>query len=555
MSDSETARLLKGQPQTANWWHTVCLRYRSSHFCVRSKAAIIILIWNFLLTFAVTSSTPLDSPPLLGLVSRILILPIQFGFTSVLYLFYPLAGFVADVCCGRHKTVTVSLWVFVVGLATYVVLAAIYFDNPSMILVYILLPVSVLLMLIGVCGFQANAVQYGLDQLLDSPTTCLSLFIYWYFWASYVGEILVKVLVYCTDSRLIDFNQFGTVFCVVNGVITVGIVVTLSLSCCKRRWFVVDSGSRNPYKLVYRVLRFAATNKCPIQRSAFTYCEDELPSRIDFGKHKYGGPFTTEEVEDVKTFLSILSVLFAVGFVFTTEIAAYDVLSYATVLNLTGVTDSFFSLGSAPSLFVVLFISLYIFIIRPLFSYYVPGLFKRMGLGMVFYLLAVCCRSVNEIALQIQHHNETCSERIDLNITLSSSEVYPTYVTQNLFCGIAFFFFYPSVFEFICSQSPHAMKGLLIGVYFAIRGVYLLFGVGIMIPFYFWTTHLFSCNLAYYLVNVFIAIVGLVVYTVAARRYKYRDRQRGDYPNIHLFAEEYYGNHQDEPHYDFDPID
>ena len=476
---------------------------------------------------------------------------VTFGCTSVLYLFYPLAGFVADVCCGRHKTVTVSLWVFVVGLATYLVLIAFVFfynsysDHPSLIPKFIM-PASLLLLLIGLCGFQANAIQYGLDQLLDSPAACLSLFIYWYFWASYVGEILGKVLLACATFHLtevLEFKQLGTVFCVVNGVITVGIVVTLCLSYCKRRWFIVDPGSRNPYKLVYRVLRFAAKNKYPIQRSAFTYCEDELPSRIDFGKHKYGGPFTTEEVEDVKTFLNILSVLFAVGFVFTTEIAAYDVLSYATVLNLTGVTDSFFSLGSAPSLFVVLFISLYIFIIRPLFSYYVPGLFKRMGLGMVFYLLAVCCRSVNETVIQIQHHNETCSERIDLNITLSSFEVYPAFVTQNLFCGIAFFFFYPSVFEFICSQSPHAMKGLLIGVYFAIRGVYLLFGVGILISFYFWTTHLFSCNLAYYLVNVFIAIVGLVVYTVAARRYKYRDRQRGDYPNIHLFAEEYYGNH------------
>ena len=32
-----------------------------------------------------------------------------------------------------------------------------------------------------------------------------------------------------------------------------------------------------------------------------TACEDDLPSRMDFGKIKYGGPFTTEQVEDVKT--------------------------------------------------------------------------------------------------------------------------------------------------------------------------------------------------------------------------------------------------------------
>ena len=32
-------------------------------------------------------------------------------------------------------------------------------------------------------------------------------------------------------------------------------------------------------------------------------CEDEPPSHIDFGKNKCGGPFSTEQVEDIKTFV------------------------------------------------------------------------------------------------------------------------------------------------------------------------------------------------------------------------------------------------------------
>ena len=61
--------------------------------------------------------------------------------------------------------------------------------------------------------------------------------------------------------------------------------------------------TRNPFTLIYKVVRYAIKNKHPQCRSAFTYCEDELPSRIDFSKSKYGGPFTTEQVEDIKTFL------------------------------------------------------------------------------------------------------------------------------------------------------------------------------------------------------------------------------------------------------------
>ena len=44
------------------------------------------------------------------------------------------------------------------------------------------------------------------------------------------------------------------------------------------------------------------------QRSAFTFCEEIIPSCIDFGKSKYGGPFTTEQVEDVKTFFKIVRI-------------------------------------------------------------------------------------------------------------------------------------------------------------------------------------------------------------------------------------------------------
>jgi len=83
-----------------------------------------------------------------------------------------------------------------------------------------------------------------------------------------------------------------------------------------RHWFLIDSARANPYKLVYRVTRFERQHKVPIRRSAFTYCEDEIPSGLNLGKTKYGGPFTTEEVENVKAFYGILKILFALGFIF-----------------------------------------------------------------------------------------------------------------------------------------------------------------------------------------------------------------------------------------------
>ena len=69
----------------------------------------------------------------------------------------------------------------------------------------------------------------------------------------------------------------------------------------------------NPYKLIFRVLNYSRKHKYPERRSALTYWEEDIPSRIDLGMSKYGGPFTVEEVEDVKTFFRLLPIIICAG--------------------------------------------------------------------------------------------------------------------------------------------------------------------------------------------------------------------------------------------------
>ena len=90
---------------------------------------------------------------------------------------------------------------------------------------------------------------------------------------------------------------------------------------CKH-WLIKEPATQSPLKLIYKVIKFAVVTKHPRCRSAFTYCEDELPSRIDFGKIKYGGPFTTEQVEDVKTFLRLLPLISIFGAIISVLIAS-----------------------------------------------------------------------------------------------------------------------------------------------------------------------------------------------------------------------------------------
>ena len=78
-----------------------------------------------------------------------------------------------------------------------------------------------------------------------------------------------------------------------------GILLSFMAKKCLR----IEETYKNPLRIVIKVVIYSLKQKHPERRSAFTYWENDIPSRIDLGKEKYGGPFTYEQVEDVKTTL------------------------------------------------------------------------------------------------------------------------------------------------------------------------------------------------------------------------------------------------------------
>jgi peptide/histidine transporter 3/4 len=344
--------------------------------------------------------------------------------------------------------------------------------------------------------------------------------------------------------------------------------ITLCIQRYKRQWFLTDTGSKNPYKLVYRVLKFAKDHTNPIRRSAFTYCEDELPSRLDLGKEKYGGPFTTEQVEDVKAFLGILRVLISLAPIMMVHFSIDGILGiFASHLDgkflVVNVSELGFQVDTLTPLMITFLIPIYLFLLRPFIQNYIPGIFKRIGLGMIFILLSLLCTSVMDAYGHIHTNVTACFLHDDLFFDYDSRAVslnINSYwlVIQYLLKAVGYMLLYIAVYEFICSQSPHAMKGLVIGTFFAIKGVFQLLGVVITyLPFGIgWKNIVLSfpsCGFVYYLINAIIALIGIVAYTCVARQYQYRVRDEPD--NIYRYAEEYYANAQDEPNYDYDDYD
>ena len=70
-----------------------------------------------------------------------------------------------------------------------------------------------------------------------------------------------------------------------------------------------------PIMLIFNALNYARKNKSARNWSDFTYIDEEQPSRLDLANTKFGGPFTEEQVEDVKTTLRLLSLIVLINFI------------------------------------------------------------------------------------------------------------------------------------------------------------------------------------------------------------------------------------------------
>ena len=102
---------------------------------------------------------------------------------------------------------------------------------------------------------------------------------------------------------------------------------------------------------------------------------------------------------------------------------------------------------------------------------------------------------------------------------------------SNLFMngGVKFYCTYQHM-SLICCQSPQYMKGLLFRLLYATRAFYQFVAASIMFMITEWnSTTIMTCRLGYYLLNILIGVMTLILYTVAAKRYKYqRERHLGE---------------------------
>ena len=181
-----------------------------------------------------------------------------------------------------------------------------------------------------------------------------------------------------------------------------------------------------------------------------------------------------------------------------------------------------------------------------------------MGLGMILALLSLLATLSMDAAAHLGSSTDFNSTSICMfedmfgyHLLSHRNFKFNLLTIQLTLSALSRMLIYTGVFEFICSQSPHSMKGLIIGVFYAIRGLYQVLAALLVLPYSYGGTfkHL-SCEFYFYFMNTVIGLVAVLVYVWVAKRYRYRVRD--ELCNVHQYAEEYYSNSNRERFYDYD---
>ena len=497
---------------------------------------------------------------------------------AVSYLLYPLIGWMADVCFTRYKFVFSSFVATILGGILGVVESALILKFPEhRHSLYYIAGLLIVIELIALGLFESTAIQFGMDQMLEASSDKLSTFIHWYYWSSSLGSLVImyigySVLMYYYQCGMTLDTQFthnmDLVFIeyqikIANISILFSVVLQLVCACtglcvlvCYKRQLNIDRTGEHPLKLISRVLRYAWNHTCPENRSAFTYWEEDIPPRIDLGKLKYGGPFTTEEVEDTKTFFRIILLLLSLlgfhlsghGYSLTDQLARRQC---PTLLVWMLASDSM----NITFIIIIIGVPLYQLVFVRCCNKYIPNMLKLMGLGLL------CClfKEVAEIIIHAtmskgkvckladNHPSVSCyfiTSNIIINGTCSSLSEYQDYcelnntpfllmIIPNVLQGLAFLLVFMTTLEFICAQAPLRLKGLLIGIWYALLAVYYL-------PVAVSETFIIDVTTweVFHEVKAFLIFLSLMLYLCVSRRYRYR--LRDEVVNEQYLVEEIY---------------
>ena len=489
------------------------MKYKLRYFY--SKGAFLVLVWMMLITSALTFLFLVLTKS--GSIQTYPHSKDQIFLLLPMIAFIPISGWLADVWYGNFKVFRFGAVLLFVSAVLTCICLIIKEEGVYPTVIRITSTAAVLVAYIGVSACLVTAFQLGLDQMPDASSDNIISFIKWLIVSAlfgvWISEIILKNTIYCafvdTGNKYIFFSLYP--------------VFAMSILCCSifllaQKWLIIEPKSPQSLKIIYQILKFAAKHKAPLNRSALTYWEEDVPSRMDLGKSRYGGPFTTEQVEDVKTFFKIIVIQIPLFFVSLSFHIHLNHQSSFPLSRCTSVLINIFTYHPFVCAMLVTLISE--FIVYPLVKMEPPSILKQIGFACFIIVVA----NIGLLSAEVVSYFHDIQIWIEIASSVMGGLVYLSFLTILILL-------------FACAQSPYNMRGLLVGIALLLHASSLGLG-GVL-----FNIMINLCNKCYnyiiYLsVMVAITLFGFILYCLLARWYKRRVRDE-EY-NAHRVVEEVY---------------
>ena len=390
----------------------------------------------------------------------------------------PVAGWVGDYLLGRYRAIIVGFLLLTVALVCFGGAFIMMQFDWTPIPAVIILCVSQLISVLGTGNVQINILPFIIDQMIGASADDIGAAVQWCYWTLSVGT-LTHLLFLCLPANQHINQQTSTEIVLALSFLSLSVV--LITDCVFHKWLDVHFKRNNPFKTIFQVLNYAHKTKHPEHRSALTYFDEEEPSQLDYGKHKFGGPFTEEEVEDVKTvlrlmplFISPFGAFVAFNLIVSTDHFQVHLIStraqnFECVNNLQIII--YYSIA-------VLLIPVYQFIVYPLLHKHIPSLLKGTGAGLLLYLIGSLLNLTLDTVGHMNSNNTQCM--FDTPHPGSANTLpIPLYwpLISDITFGVGAVIVVCSFIEFVMAQTPNRMRGFMMGMAYTLLGIgYLVMG-------------------------------------------------------------------------------
>ena len=262
-------------------------------------------------------------------------------------------------------------------------------------------------------------------------------------------------------------------------------------------------------------------------------------------------------MENVKTFVRSLIVIFIVSALSSVIFSSGD-LGNQLIHNSNDKEFNSFTFTLKDTLSITYYFSgallapIYEFVFYPLLQRQLPCIQSyqwKLYAGAVLQLARLTALMAIDLTARhsyIKHNNNTTLQCIfaEKSGILSSNFDIKWMILPRALNSVSIITTATGVLEFVCSQAPYPMRGLLFGAMHGSLVVCSVAGYGILQPFRkqsvrAWSTGMISCEFWYLLLTLLIVILELMMLCILMKWYKRRKRD-DILPNEQIFAERYY---------------